>query len=223
MTRHLPGPHHCVSLGISETLKVFKFLKENCAENGSRINAAELDGLMQQYLMRMSRDMGRYYQSNVKCYSSINPSGSIFNLTRLAEMLLHAWLNDNIATSFRSQVKDGNKNWSFYFAQSLVAFGASQIGTDLSAEIGKRYNTLAFTKSDQISIEECLHDSVIIAALKNFMKKFRPVLTNDEAMDRLAHFTNKTIGERCHSQGPNRLNVTNKDLTLFFKKVLAKI
>ena len=223
MTRQLPGPHHCVSLGISEAVNVFKFLKETCEQTNSDINRAEIDALMQKYLMRMSRELKKYYSSNSKCYASIDGKGTIFNLNRLTHLLLTEWMLPTINKTFVMQTRDSAKNWSEFFTHGLINFADQNTGFDLTANIAKRYNTLAFTKSGKITIEECLHDEGIHAVLCAFMKNFRPALSNDQVMEQLTKFLNKEIDTRFNSRGPNRLHINNKEMTIFFQKIMSQV
>lgn len=201
-------------------MSVFKFLKETCAESQNGITTSDLDGLMQKYLVRMSQDMNRYYDSNTKCYASINASGNIFNMRRLAHVLLHEWLTDPIKKTFNLQTRDTSKNWGMFFTHALMNFASHQMGADIANLIAKRYNTLAFTKAEKLTVEQLIADAGIVDILKDFIRNFRPVLKNEGILDSLSKFVNKEIDERFNSYGPNRLNVSNKELTVFFQKVI---
>ncbi|MCW2308730.1 hypothetical protein [Rhodobium gokarnense] len=220
MGRQLPGPHHCVTLGISEALNVFKFLKEE-SESDANIGKIDLDALMQKYLVKMSREMGRYYESNARCYASIETDYPIFNPRKLAHSLLTEHLRQPILSSFKLQTQDASKSWITFFVHGLMNFATHEIGTDLPAAVAKRYNTLAFTNSQNITIETCLHDEGISTILAAFVKKFRPVLINEEILDRLTKFLNKEMDERFESRGPSRLHVNNKEVTIFFTKAIG--
>lgn len=203
-------------------MSVFKFIKENCAQKETGIGKAELDALMQKYLVQMSQKMGRYYDSNSRCYSSINASGAIFNMRRLAHILLHEWMSEVVKKNFQSQTKDGSKSWSMFFSHALMNFANDNVGVDLSKNISKRYNILAFTISEKLSISALLYDEDIINILKDFVRNYRPVLKNGEAMNQLSYFVNKELDERLNNHGANRLNVSNKEMERFFQMLLAR-
>ncbi len=201
-------------------MSVFKFLKETCADSQSGIRPSDLDALMQKYLVKMSRDMNRYYDSNARCYASINSTGNIFNMRRLAYVLLHEWLADPVKKTFQLQTRDASKNWGMYFTHALMNFANHQMGSEIANTIVKRYNTLAFTKAEKLTVDELMADDGIPDVIKQFVRNFRPVLKNEAILDSLSKFVNKEIDERFNSIGPNRLNVNNKELTIFFQKVV---
>lgn len=223
MARSIPGPHHCVSLGIHEAMNVFKFLRENCDPSQSAISRSDLDALMQRYLLKMSREMAPYYDSSARCYASINAGSVIFNMRRLTHVLLHEWLSDCIRKTFHMQTRDTSKNWGMVFTNALIKFAGRQIGIDLAHVVARRYNTLAFTMAEKMTVGELLQDAELVAVFEDFVRRFRPVLTNDEALDQLCKFVNKEIDERFNSFGPNRLNICKKDLTVFFQKRYAQM
>ncbi len=219
MERAIPGPHHCVALGMSETINVFRFIRDYSTKNGGCIEGALIDAIMEAYMRGMYEKIDRYYESNARCYGSVNSPALAFNKRRLTHFLLTEHLREMLERSFTSQTRDASKNWASFFVHALMSYASQKLEIDLAKDVGKRYNVLSFLLLHELTVEKCVADEEMRGIFKGFAKTFSPILKSEKLLDDLTFFVNREMDERFKTFGPNRMHVTNLEMRGFFVRM----
>ena len=221
MGRAIPGPHHCVGLGVSETINVFRFIREYSVKHENCINGKLIDRIMEEYLQGMYRNMDRYYENNMRCYASVNASNVLFNNRKLTHFLVTEYLKAPIERTFSGQTKDASKNWTAFFVHALMTYANHKLEIDLSSEVGKRYNVLAFTMLEGLTVEGCVQDEEMRTILHSFIERFAPAIKAEKLLEDVTIYVNREIDERFNTSGPNRMHVTNMEMKAFFMRAIG--
>ncbi|PLX37925.1 MAG: hypothetical protein C0606_06625 [Hyphomicrobiales bacterium] len=206
---------------MSEAINIFRFIKDYSAKNQGCIDGKVIDAIMEKYLQGMYKNIDRYYENNMRCYASVNASNVLFNNRKLTHFLVTEYMKAAIEKTFVGQTKDSSKNWTAFFVHALMTYASHKLEMDLSADVGRRYNVLAFVLLEGLTVEACVQDPEMRAILKSFVERFSPALKNEKILEDLTFYVNREIDERFSTFGPNRMHVTNMEMKALFMRLMA--